>query len=266
MSISELEIKWLNFVRRLRVVGVLLIFVIIPFLGFVIIPIHFILTMVAVGDVSKLNRELKDPYLQSFRSKYITASIIKLIGSIIVHAGALMLAVALNVNPIYDLFYYSFFPRWIISPIVIVFIVGFVSMIIGSITEIGAWNNLKLFVYHNKELFPVGISYNTTAKVENLRSGAVAWALGFLVITILIGWIHQLVGYFGLSNVAEKRMKAEPIAPKTQAYQAPSPPTPPTPPAQEPQQVYDISFCPMCGSKVSIGATFCKECGVKLVN
>ncbi|GAG35195.1 unnamed protein product, partial [marine sediment metagenome] len=35
MSISELEIKWLNFVRRLRVVGVLLIFVIIPFLGFV---------------------------------------------------------------------------------------------------------------------------------------------------------------------------------------------------------------------------------------
>ena len=77
MSWSELEIKWLSFVRRLRVVGVLLIFVMIPFLAFVMIPIYFILAMVAVGDISKLNRELKDSYLQSFRSKYIAASILK---------------------------------------------------------------------------------------------------------------------------------------------------------------------------------------------
>jgi len=274
MSISELELKWLNFVRRLRVVGMLLIFVMIPFIAFLIIPIHFILTMVAVGDVSKLNRELKDPYLQTFRSKYIAASIIKLIGSIVVHTGAAIVAFGYFFHPIFDPYYIGMFP-YSIPPTVIVFIIGVIIMIIGSAVEIGAWNKLKLFVYHRKEIFPISINTDTINKIENLRSGAVAWALGFLGVTIIIGWINQIVGYIGLSNVAERLTMGEPIKPQTQVYQAPSPPTPPTPPtaplppspsAQEPQSVTDIVFCPMCGAKVSKGAIFCAECGVKLVN
>ncbi len=274
MSISELEIKWLNFVRRLRVVGVLLIFVIIPFLGFVMIPIYFILAMVAVGDVSKLNRELNDQFLQDFRSKYIAASICKLIGSIVVHAGALITAFRIFIYGTYSTVYFPFYPYYI-PPTIIVFVVGFIFMIIGSAVEIGAWNNLKLFVYHRKEIFPISINTDTINKIENLRSGAVAWALGFLGVTIIIGWINQIIGYIGLSNVAERLTMGEPIKPQTQVYQAPPPPTPPTPPsaplppstsAQEPQSVTDIAFCPMCGAKVSKGATFCGECGVKLVN
>jgi len=132
-------------------------------------------------------------------------------------------------------------------------------MIIGSGVEIGAWDNLKLFIYHNKDMFPGRNNYGTTSKVETLRSGAVAWALGFLVITIIIGWISQLVGYFGLSRVAERGSKIDPIAPRIQDYQTLSPPP------QEPRPVENIVFCPMCGSKVSKGATFCAECGVKLV-
>lgn len=267
MSNSDFDIKWLKFVGRLRVVGVLLIFIIIPYLAFIMIPIYFIMTMVAMGDVINLNRELKDAYLDTFRSKYILASIIKLVGSITVHVGAAMLAVG-------QYFSYSFyfgFPGWFFPPSIIVFIVGFIIMIIGSAIEIGAWDNLKLFVYHKKEMFPVSIHSDTLTKVDNLRSGAVLWALGFLVVTIIIGWINQLIGYFGLSSVAERRTKVEPIAYQTQVYQAPPPPSPPTPPtpptvpAQEPQPVTDIVFCPMCGAKVSKGALFCGECGVKLV-
>jgi hypothetical protein len=271
MSISELEIKWLNFVKRLRVVGVLLIFVVIPFLAFVMIPIYFIFTMIAVGDISKLNREVKDPYLQSFRSKYIAASIIKLIGSIIVHAGAVIVAFAFFT---YYSYYPGYFPYWV-PPSVIVFVIGVIIMIIGSAVEVGAWNNLKLFVYHHKEIFPITIHTDTIKKIESLRSGAVLWALGFLGVPILIGWINQLIGYFGISDVAERLTKAEPIAPQTQVYQPPSPPTPPSPPVpptpltpsiQEPQTASDIAFCPMCGAKVSKGAIFCGECGVRIVN
>jgi len=260
MSISDIEMKWLKFTKRLRNIGVLLIFVIIPYFALVTIPIQFILIVVALRDIDNINNELKDPYLKSFRAKYITASIFKLFGSIIVHAGAVMLAVALNINPIYDLLYFGFLPRWIFTPIVIVFIVGFVIMIIGSGVEVGAWDNLKLFVYYNKKFFPDRIKYDTTTKVENLRSGALLWALGFLIITIIIGWILQLVGYFGLSSVAERGMKMEPIPHVTQHYQPISPPT------QEPQPVRVIEFCPMCGASVSKGASYCAECGVKIVN
>ena len=69
--------------------------------------------------------------------------------------------------------YFPFFPYYL-PPSVIVFIIGVIIMIIGSITEIGAWNNLKLFVYHHKEIFPVIIHTDTIYKIENLRSGAVS--------------------------------------------------------------------------------------------
>jgi hypothetical protein len=216
--------------------------------------------MIAIKEVNNINHELNDPYLNSFHSRYLAASILKFIGSMIIHAGAVILAVTFYLLlPIYDLYYLVSSLSLIISPI-IVLIVGFVTMIIGSSVEIGAWDNLKLFIYHHKELFPEGNSYYTTAKVDNLRSGAVAWALGFLIITIIIGWIFQLIGYFGLSNAAERGTKMEPIAPKTQVYQTPSLPT------QESQPVDAIEFCPMCGTNVVEGATYCRECGVKILN
>jgi hypothetical protein len=269
MSSSELEIRWLNFVRRLRVVGALLIFIIIPYLAFVMIPIYFIFTMLAVGDISRLNRDLKDPYLESFRAKYLAANILKLFGSFTVHVGAALVAFGY----FFDIYYIGYFPWLQFPPIAIVFVIGFIVMIIGSAVEIGAWENLKLFIYHHKEMLPENIQRVSITKAENLRTGAVLWTLGFLVVTIIIGWISQLIGYFGLSNVAESQMKIEPIVPKTHTYQAPPPPSPPTPPTppsppsqltQEPQVVKDIVFCPMCGAKVSKGAIFCGECGVKL--
>ena len=279
MLTSEIDIKWLTFVRRLRVVGVLLIFIIIPFLAFVMIPIYFILTMVAVGDITKLNRELKDQYLQTFRAKYIAANIIKLIGAITVHTGATIVAFGYFFNHSY----YSPYPYYYIFPFgipssAIVFIVGFIIMIVGSAVEIGAWDNLKFFIYHNKSMFPERTAFMTTNKVDNLRSGALCWALGFLVVTIIIGWIQQLVGYFGLCSVAEGGAKGETIKSYTYVQQAPSPPTPPTPPtpsyspsppyspAQAPQTVNQIVFCPMCGARVTEGALYCGECGVKLQN
>lgn len=257
MSMSDFELKWIKFTKSLRSVGVLLIFVMIPYLAFVIIPIHFILTMVSLRNLKNINYELNDPYLKSFHSKFLTASIFKLIGSILVHIGAAMIAILYSVY-IPDFIYYSFFG--FLSPLITIFVVGFVIIIIGSSVEVGAWNNLRLFIYHYREKFPERIYYDTTTNVERLRSGALLWALGFLVITIIIGWIIQLIGYLGLSSVAERGMKLEPIAHVTQHYQPISPPT------QEQQPVRVIEFCPMCGASISKGASYCVECGVKIVN
>lgn len=260
MSISNLEMKWISFTKNLRNVGVLLIFVMIPYLAFVLIPIQFILTMVALRDISNINRELNDPYLKSFRSRYITASIIKLIGSIIVHVGATMIAAILFLPSFiypYYYYYYGFFYGFMGT--ITVFIIGFVIMIIGSGVEVGAWDNLKLFIFYNKEIFPEGLHYDTTS-IEQLRTGALLWALGFLGITIIIGWIFQLVGYFGLNKVVKGGTKIGPDTYVTQDFR------PISPPAQEPQPVDTFKFCPMCGASVAEGASYCAECGVKIVN
>ncbi len=259
MSSSNLEMKWINFVKSLRSVGVLLIFVMIPYLAFVIIPIQFILTLVALRDINNINRELNNPFLNNFRSKYLTASIVKFIGSIIVHVGGAMIAFVLAIGPIIDPFDLIPFPGWILPPTITLLVIGFVIMIIGSSVEVGAWDNLKLFIQQNKDMFPERILKDTITSVENLRSGALLWALGFLIIPILIGWIFQLVGYFGLSNVAKWGMKIEPITPVTQDFQPISTPT------QDPQTIDVIKFCPMCGASVAEGARYCGECGVQLV-
>lgn len=256
MSISDFELKWIKFTKSLRTVGVLLIFVIIPFLAFVMVPIYFILTMVSLKELKNLNRDLNNAYLNSFRSKFLTASIFKLIGAMLIHVGATM--IFFNNIGFSLIYYYSYYGLF--SPSIIIFAIGFVMMIIGSGVEVGAWDNLKLFIFYSKGLFPERIGSDTTTKVENLRGGALSWALSFLVITILIGWILQLVGYFGLNNVAERRMKMESISPATQRYQPVSPPT------QEQKPVAKKEFCAMCGASVAEGASYCANCGVKIAN
>jgi uncharacterized membrane protein len=211
--------------------------------------------MVSLRDIKNINRELNDGYLKSFHSKYLAASILKLFGSILVHIGAAMIAIFNSLSLPY---YYSIFG--IVFPAMIVFVIGFVFMIVGSGVEIGAWDNLNLFIHHNDALFQQRISSDTTTKVETLRSGARLWTLGFFVVTIVIGWIVQIIGYFGLISAAESALKHEEMVPATQYYQPNSPPT------QEQKPVAKKEFCAMCGASIAEEASYCANCGVKIVN
>ncbi len=270
MSSSNFETDWINFVKSLRGVGVLLLFVLIPYLAFVMIPIYFILTILAIKYVNNMNRELKNSFLQNFYSKYLTASIVKFIGSIIVHVGSAMLAIVLSIGPMFDHFYLFPFPGRLLPATIILLIIGFVIMIIGSSIEVGAWDNLNYFIQDNNDLFPERALGDVRNSVDNLRSGALLWALGFLIVPIIIGWIFQLIGYFSLSNAAKWGIKGEPITPVAQIYQPISYDTQKAQPvsssAPEPQPEEIIKFCPMCGAKVPEGAKFCGECGVHLVS
>ncbi len=266
MSSTDLEIKWINFVKSLRSVGALLLFVFIPYLAFVIIPIHFILTMVAIRNIKNMNRELNNTFLHNFHSKYLTASIVKFIGSIILHLGAALIAAIIAFGPIFDFLY--FLPFTGLPSAIILLVIGFIIMIIGSSVEVGAWDDLKFFIQDNKQMVPARNLKDTLTSIENLRTGALMWALGFLIIPIIIGWIFQLVGYFGLSNISKWGMKIEPITPVTQTYQpissAPQRFQPVSTLTPEPQPEDVIKFCPMCGAKVTEGAKYCGECGVHL--
>jgi uncharacterized membrane protein len=228
----------------------------------VILPILFILTLIAIRDIKIINQELNDSFLYNFYSKYQTATIVKFIGSIVVHLGAAMIAAVITFG----------FPHLLpyngLPPAIVLLIIGFIIMIIGSAVEVGAWENLKLFIQDHKDMFPARNFNDTISSIENLRTGAFLWALGFLIIPIAIGWIFQLIGYFTLSSSAKWGMKLEPIIPMSQNYEPIS--TIPqkikqdsiSPPEIELENI--IKFCSTCGAKISEGAIYCGECGANL--
>lgn len=270
MSNSNLEMKWNKIGKNLRNIGGLLILIIIPYIAFVALIIQLILIIVLINDFNDINRELKNPHLDEFRSRYLTASIIKFIGAIILNVACVMLAGVLLIS-----FYGSYFPympfgpfiRFI--PIIVLFIIGFILMIVGSSIEIGAWDNLKSFITQNREMFPK-MGKDAIDGVEKLRSGAMLWVLGFLIIPIVIGWIVQLIGYFTLSKIAGQKTviskeSIRAVEPQYVYVSAPTPASVPTPTPAPAQDVEDlIKFCPLCGAKVNDSGKFCGECGTQV--
>ncbi len=276
MSSSNLEMNWIKFGKNLRIIGGLLIFIIIPYIAFVALIIQLILIIVLINDLNDINRELKNPHLDEFRSRYLTASIIKFIGAIILNIACVMLAGVLLIS-----FYGIYFPNTPFGPfirfipIIVLFIVGFILMIVGSSIEIGAWDNLKSFITQNKELFPK-MGKDALDGAEKLKTGATFWMLGFLIIPIGIGWIFHLIGYFTLSKIADQEpvISKEPIRAVEPQYVYVTAPAPthapkhvstPAPVSIRVQDTEDlINFCPLCGAKVKDRGKFCQECGTQI--
>jgi hypothetical protein len=270
MSNSNIEMNWLSFVKRLRSVGALLLFVMIPYFAFVIIPIQFILAIIAVRNIKNMNQELNNSFLENFYSKYLAASILKFIGSIIVHVAGAMFAVIIAFSTFFAPIYLGPYPVWLFPPAITLMVIGFIVMIVGSSIEVGAWDSLKYFIQDNSHLFAERSLGDIRSSLKNLRTGALLWALGFLIVPIIIGWILQLIGYFTLSNIAKWGIEIEKITPITQDTKPISSDTQETliisQPTAEPQPEEIIKFCPMCGAKIPEGAKFCGECGVHLDN
>jgi len=268
MSSSNLEIKWMKFGKNLRNIGGLLILIVIPYIAFIALVVQLILIIILINDMNDINRELKNPHLEEFRSKYLACSIIKFIGAISLNIACVMIAAAF----IFD-FSPPFFPTTpfgpfvMFIPIIILLIIGFVLMIVGSAVEMGAWDNLKMYIVQNREMFPK-MGVDAIDGVEKLRSGALLWVLGFLIVPIAIGWIFQLIGYFTLGKIAEWEpviSKQPDLVPEPQpAYiSAPAPVAAPAPVFV--QEVADlIKFCPLCGAKLNMSGKYCGECGTQV--
>ena len=266
MSSSNLEMKWIKFGKNLRSIGGLLILIIIPYIAFVALIVQLILIIVLLNNINDINRELKNPFLDEFRSRYLAASIIKFIGAIILHLACVMLVGILSIGfLIPPRTPFGPFIRFI--PIIILFIVGFILMIIGSSIEIGAWDNLKMYIVENKESFQK-MGNKAIEGVENIRSGAMLWVLGFLIIPIVIGWIYQISGYFTLGDQIPV-ISIEPIrAVEPQHVYVSAPTHSPkyvstlAPVSTRVQDTEDlINFCPLCGANVPDKGKYCGECG-----
>jgi hypothetical protein len=146
-------------------------------------------------------------------------------------------------------------------------VIGFILLISASVIEMKAWENLKIFFQQNKELVPDALRHEIIEGCDDLRTGALLYALGFLVITIVIGFIFQAIGYFKLAKLNtilyHEQPKSQLDQYQVQYQQQPAQYSQPSPPKEEikVKPIEGGNFCPNCGAKLSRKGKFCPLCG-----
>jgi uncharacterized membrane protein len=223
-----------------------------PFAG--LIAIIFIFS--ALGDIKAINYQLLDSNLQSFRKNYIRTTILVIFGIIFLFGGAIVLGIYLGIPPITYEFLVIGLPITITG-----MVTGVILFIVSSAIEMKAWENLRIFFMTNKSLFPEHMRRELIDGCDHLRTGALLWALGIFIITAIIGWIFQAVGYFKLAKLSEL-MYYEKTEPQTKKTTTQAPLTVARQPDINTVEIKE--FCPNCGSKLNIGGKFCPVCGSKI--
>jgi len=224
-------------------------------LSITFIPITPLLSLIfmfiALGNIKKANIQLNNRNLMAYRSKYINSVIIALVAIPILAIGVVMI-----VFSALEIFLY--FDWMIIFAGATIILIGIVLMIVSGVIQMHAWENLKIFLAENGELFPKAISMEVYDGANKLKTAMLMYILGFLGITIIIGFIFQIIGYFKLAKFNRLDLsytpKSEPLQSKPQQ------------PYQEPISIKnDIpKFCSACGGNLSGEGRFCSLYGSEI--
>ncbi len=249
MSNVDVKSEFSEFGKKMKIVGIMTILVIIPYVGSFLSFIGFIFGIMALADIRNANNKLNQSSLENYRSKYISAIVIRIISTAISAIGSFYTS-----NWVID-FVFTFNLSAIIGGAVII-LITFALNIIAAAIEMDAWRSLTDFFNQNRTLFPQHIATEVADGSDKLRSAALMNILSFLIITILIGWILQIIGYFKLAKLEEITRYSD-TAPTTSTpiEEVASQPTAPT---------LELKYCPNCGAKVSGEGKYCVECGSEL--
>lgn len=244
-----------EFGKKIHTVAIASVLSFIPPIAPIAGIVALVFIFLALGDIKRINYQLKDLNLDIFYSKYVRSVVLIIVGVVFLVIGGVSLALSF-LSPLI-LFNSILFP---IS--ISVLVLGFIFLISSSVVEMKAWENLKIYFQVNREKFPADVVQNVIDGCDNLRTGALLYALGFLLITLFIGFIFQIVGYFKLAKL--NLITAQHTASEQQSAGIAR--IEPIENLQTSANMVEISnFCPNCGMKLSHrGERYCPLCGSKL--
>ena len=207
--------------------------------------IAFVFLLIALGNLKSINYYLKDPKIEEYRKKYIQAFILKFIGILVMVGGMVgMIFTGLDSGFSGDDWTFLFIP----------IVIGLIIVIAGAVLEMKAWDILKSFFMENVDLFPPMLHRDLVDGCNNLRISAMMYAIGFFIITLLIGIIFQIIGYFKLAKLKDLS------GPYYYGTAAPTP-VPAASTKVQPSSTGKTKFCSSCGAQIKGEGKFCSECG-----
>ncbi|MFX0134935.1 MAG: hypothetical protein ACFFDN_14940 [Candidatus Hodarchaeota archaeon] len=213
--------------------------------------VSLIFMFIALGNIKKANLQLNNTNLMAYRSKYISSFIL-------LSVGITILAIGIPIVVLNALEILLFFDWMIIFAGATTTLIGFVLMIVSGVIQRHAWENLKIFLAENGDLFPKAITMEAYDGANKLKTAMLMYLLGFLGITLIIGFIFQIIGYFKLAKFNRLDI----------SYTTNSEPqhSKPQQPSQEPISITtDIpKFCSACGGNLSEEGIFCALCGSEI--
>ncbi len=228
-----------------------------------IVMLYFSISI--LGDTKRANRELNKSELANFRSYFISSYVLTFVVMIVLIIVGILLIIALlplmeslmvlietevepTLSQILEIFD-EILPLLIILGLIV--IICMIVVFIASILRYLAWGQLNEFFIKNSGLFPEAIAQDAQRGAKNLKMAGLCLILGFLVITIIIGLIYEIMGYIKLAKL--RNLPYSTVETVSQPIKV-----------QSIRNGVGGTFCMYCGAKKEEGAMFCANCGQKV--
>ena len=252
---NSVYVELRDFGKNMQNVAIFMLISLIPAVGPIALILYLVFMFNALKNIKRINYSLNDQTLELYRSKMISSITRGFLAVFSLISGGIFIAIGVLLP----------LQRSYITIVIgaLLLLMAFILMISAFVTERNAWKNLNQFLKENEKMIPDLILRETVEGVENLETGALLYSLFMFGITIIIGFIFKIIGYFKLSKLSQI-MIPFPVEPVNQVVQVVNQNQNSSSVVLAPENSDIVNFCPICGAKASQYGTYCAECGSKI--